>query len=206
MAQRRDRVFVLKSVDFKEADRIMTVFGRERGKFAIIAKGIRKLKSSNRGNLQTMFLSDISYFEGTNLGVLKEAELLLVPDFRNEYESMQKTLRFLYKLLPEDEPEPEIFKMLENFLGKISVTEMNRFRYKGLQALGYIPSHLFCTICSERKKSKFMNMNDMSMICDSCYRSSSGTIKETFRDTAEFGGSNSEITLALDRFVEALIE
>jgi len=37
----RDTVTVIKSINYSEADKILTVFGREFGKFSLFAKGIR---------------------------------------------------------------------------------------------------------------------------------------------------------------------
>ena len=44
----RDIVTVIKSVNYSEADKILTVFGRELGKFTLFAKSMRKINSKNR--------------------------------------------------------------------------------------------------------------------------------------------------------------
>ena len=42
----KDIVTVIKSVNYSEADKVLTIFGREYGKFAVFAKGIRKINSN----------------------------------------------------------------------------------------------------------------------------------------------------------------
>ena len=37
--------FVLKRTNYGEADKILTVFTKERGKIKVLAKGVRKIKS-----------------------------------------------------------------------------------------------------------------------------------------------------------------
>src|SRR5690606_11974084 len=96
----RDTVFVLKSLDYSETDKILTVFGLEAGKFSLIAKGIRKISSKNRGNMQTLSLSAISYYKGQGMGVLMETQNLAYIDFLSEdMEDLQRVLLLLNKLL-----------------------------------------------------------------------------------------------------------
>ena len=43
---------ILKHMDYGEADRIVVVFSKERGKVRAIAKGVRKLHSRKAGHLE----------------------------------------------------------------------------------------------------------------------------------------------------------
>ena len=72
----RDIVTVIKSVNYSEADKILTVFGKNSGKFTLFAKGIRKINSKNRGNMQTLSTSSISYYEGRGMPLLTESKLI----------------------------------------------------------------------------------------------------------------------------------
>ena len=76
----KDTVIVLKSVNYSEADKVLTVLGKYLGKFALFAKGIRKINSRNRGNMQTLSISDISFYEGKGLPVLTESQLVYSSD------------------------------------------------------------------------------------------------------------------------------
>ena len=73
----KDTVIVLKSVNYSEADKVLTVLGKYTGKFSLFAKGIRKINSKNRGNMQTLSISDISFYEGRGLHKKKYPKYLM---------------------------------------------------------------------------------------------------------------------------------
>ena len=108
MALVKDKIIVIKGTDFSEADRILTVLGRNRGKFSLIAKGVRKIESKNRPAVQTLCSSSIAYYEGKNLGVLIEAQVIdqIEPE-KDKIELMSKLLIILNNLLPEDDRDEE---------------------------------------------------------------------------------------------------
>ncbi|MBN2100725.1 DNA repair protein RecO [Candidatus Dojkabacteria bacterium] len=74
MAVYRDEVAVIKSRDLGESDKLVTLFGRKRGRFTVVAKGIRLAKSRKRGHLETFNLCRVSCAEGKNIDILVEAE------------------------------------------------------------------------------------------------------------------------------------
>ena len=115
----RDIVTVIKSVNYSEADKVLTVFGRERGKFTLFAKGIRKINSKNRGNVQTLSTSRISFFEGKGMPLLTESELVNTLDLDNlQVENVRRILYMLNKFLQEGDAYPELFDSLQNALKK----------------------------------------------------------------------------------------
>ena len=59
LATRRARVYptdaiALKRMDFSEADRIITIFTPEHGKFRVLAKGVRRSTSRMAGHLDDL--------------------------------------------------------------------------------------------------------------------------------------------------------
>ncbi|MDD4382409.1 MAG: DNA repair protein RecO, partial [Candidatus Dojkabacteria bacterium] len=76
----KDIVTIIKSINYSEADKILTVFGREYGKFSLFAKGIRKINSKNRGNMQTLCTSNIAFYQGKGMPVLTESQLVRTLD------------------------------------------------------------------------------------------------------------------------------
>lgn len=67
---------VLRTINYGEADRIVSIYTSGRGKVSCIAKGIRKLKSRKGGNLE-MF-NRVSFFAsiGKGLDIITEVECL----------------------------------------------------------------------------------------------------------------------------------
>jgi len=69
MTEQRTRTFhaqavVLRHIEYGEADRILTLFSLERGKFQAIAKGVRKIKSRKAGHLEPFTYVSLFLAEG----------------------------------------------------------------------------------------------------------------------------------------------
>ena len=137
----KDVVTVIKSVNYAEADKVLTVFGRELGKFTVFAKGIRKINSKNRGNMQTLCTSKISFYEGRGLPILTESESLYVPDLQSEHfqiESVERVLFLLNKFLQDFDPYPKLFDALQVVLKKgLRLEDVNKLRIKFLKEMGF---------------------------------------------------------------------
>jgi len=71
----RTEGIVLKSKDYGEADKLLTIFTRARGKAQAIVKGVRKQKSRLRGGVQPLTLSDFQMYEGRSLDTVIQAEV-----------------------------------------------------------------------------------------------------------------------------------
>ena len=67
---------ILKRVDFGEADRLITIFTKNRGKITSLAKGIRRIESRRSGNVELLNKAKLSFAESRSLPILTEAESL----------------------------------------------------------------------------------------------------------------------------------
>lgn len=150
MSQFKDNIVVLKSTNLGEADKIITVFGENFGKYAVVAKGIRKLESKNRGNLQTMSVAKVSFYRRTNLGVLTESELLAYPEITPDtMKNIQRVLVLVSKVIPEDQPDKEIYAKLVGVVNdNFDLATVNRFRLFFLKQMGYL-EYALCAECGE---------------------------------------------------------
>lgn len=64
---------ILRQRKIGETDRLYTLYTLEAGKFAIIAKGVRKMMSKNAPHLEDFMVSHVSIVRGRGLGVIKSA-------------------------------------------------------------------------------------------------------------------------------------
>ena len=64
---------VLKRTDMGEADRILTLFTPNKGKFHAIAKGIRRPISKKAGHLELLGRSQLQMALGRNLDIVTQA-------------------------------------------------------------------------------------------------------------------------------------
>lgn len=78
---RRQRLYrvnavVLRRRDLGEADRLLTVFTRDRGKLTLLAKGVRRQASRKAGHIEPFTHVDLLVAKGKNLDIVTQAETL----------------------------------------------------------------------------------------------------------------------------------
>ena len=77
MKRESDRAFLLRSVNFKESDKIVTLFLERMGKISAMAKGARKSWRRFGGALEPFSLFEVTVVQGKgNLWRLDEATLI----------------------------------------------------------------------------------------------------------------------------------
>lgn len=76
MANYRDQGIVLRTYKLGETDRIVHLFTQGRGKVRAVAKGVRRPGSRFGGRLEPFSHVDLQLYEGRNLDVINQAELL----------------------------------------------------------------------------------------------------------------------------------
>lgn len=142
------KAIVLKRFNYKEADKMITLFTLELGKLTAIAKGIRKVKSAKRGHLELFNIAEIQTTEHRNWHILIQAES--IKSRSNIKKDYQLTSAAYYitevfeKLTPELEPNRTLFIFLDKTLDLLdqsteekALTIVNAFNLKILRILGY---------------------------------------------------------------------
>jgi DNA repair protein RecO (recombination protein O) len=76
MATYRDQGIVLRTYKLGETDRILNLLTQGRGKVRAVAKGIRRPGSRFGGRLEAYSHVDLQLYEGRNLDVVNQAELI----------------------------------------------------------------------------------------------------------------------------------
>jgi len=200
----KDIATVIRSVNYSEADKILTVFGKFNGRFSLMAKGIRKINSKNRGNMQTLSTSEISYYEGKGLPILTESQLVFAPeiDSHMDVENVERILYMLNKFLVEGEKNLKIFELLQSLLNKdMRTLEVNKFRIQILRILGFLADFDVCKNCGESNDLKYFDPKTFTVICKNCYSKNSKGVKLS-KDVY----SKSIFTEALDRYIKKIVE
>lgn len=208
MALKKDRVVVLKSINYSEADKILTVFGRNKGRFTLLCKGIRKIVSKNRGNMQTLSISDVTFYEGRGMSILCESSFVNSSEYEKyDYSEIKELLYLLNKVLVEDQPEPRIFFLLERLFDQgFNPGNVNRFRLKCLQELGFLPDLKRCSICGGEDQLEYFETRTFSMICEKCYREKALIKSKSVFHVSKVKYSSKIMSEAIDRFIKAVIE
>lgn len=139
---------VLKRSNFSEADKIITLFSKERGKIKVIAKGLRRIKSRRAPHLELFNLVDIILHKGKNFDLVTEAKSS--QQYSLSKESLEKTGYLFYisevldQVMPEEQAHPEVFEMLLETLNKIGKSDepqrlVKEFVVQIVWNLGYLP-------------------------------------------------------------------
>ncbi len=200
----KDLVTVIKSVNYSEADKILTVFGKYNGKFALIAKGIRKIASKNRGNMQTLSTSDISFYEGKGLPILTESQLIYAPeiDSHTDMANVERVLYILNKFLVEGDRNGKIFNLLQSVLQEdLDTSRVNKFRIQVLKELGFLGEFNVCNTCHSNKDISYFLPNNFTVVCKNCYSNGNKGVK---LDKDIY--SKTLFTEALDKYIKKIVE
>lgn len=121
--------YILKRVNFGEADKIITVFTEFNGKLRVLGKGVRKLESRRAPHLELFNLTCITLSKGKNFDIITESELISpYPNFRKDIKkiaSIYKISEIIDRLCPENEPYRNIFSIFRKILTQFE-QETNR--------------------------------------------------------------------------------
>lgn len=138
---------ILKSKNFFEADKIITVFSRQFGKLILLAKGARRVTSRKGPNLEVFNKVTLFINSGKSLDTINEATIL---EMYQGARANLKLVGFAYnicelvdKLTPERQESESIYNLLETTFVKLSkpIREKNLildFKQKLLEELGYL--------------------------------------------------------------------
>ena len=140
--------FVLGRRNFGEADRIIDVYSKDRGKISLIAKGVRRLGSRKRGHIEIFSKINFQVVNGKGMGILTEVET--VDDFKSIRKSMKKISLAYYfmevigKITHEGEENLELYSILSGSMERLKKTKRLRelrssFVVELLKSLGYWP-------------------------------------------------------------------
>jgi DNA repair protein RecO (recombination protein O) len=157
----RSPALVIRTVDVFETSLVVTLFTREHGKVAAMAKGARRLKSPFQGGLDLLSVSDIVWLPkaSESLDLLTEAEAL------ERFACLRRDLAALYagyyiaELLTDltdyHDPHPKLFDAARTTLRHLGEPELRtwrvlRFELAALRELGLMPALDLCADCGTR--------------------------------------------------------
>lgn len=146
-----DQAIILKRHNYGEADRILTVFTHQYGKFSCIAKGVRKITSKKSPHIELFTHCKLYFVNGKNLPLVTEAQTIGTFSYlKNNLESTRLAfggLELLDRLLVDEQPQPNVFaaflKLLTYLDGTNELLEtkqtllVSRFQLKILEELGF---------------------------------------------------------------------
>lgn len=161
MSSEKAEALVLRLVDFSESSRVVTLFSKEFGKFAALAKGAKRLKGPFDAALDLLSRCRVVFIKKSagSLNLLTEARL--ITRFRPENADLSRVYGGYYfaeliNLLTEDfDPAPTIFDLAVNSLNALASSESNpsleivQFEITLLREIGLLPNLFECSVCGK---------------------------------------------------------
>jgi DNA repair protein RecO (recombination protein O) len=172
--------FILRSIDVRESDSVLTVLTRDYGKISLIAKGARKTESKFTSALDALTLSELVFYEGEDLKLLKEASI--VRDFRavkrgyHRLEVALEAARLAHLLIEEEDPDLPVFVLFGEALAGLGEMDQHAlwalaFKLKLLRVLGIAPRLGRCAGCGKALAPElWFSPAGGGLVCPVCHR------------------------------------
>ncbi|MDR7533312.1 MAG: DNA repair protein RecO [Armatimonadota bacterium] len=153
---------VLRRRSLGEADRLVTLFSRDRGKVTAVARGARRPRSRLGGRLEPPARVRALVAEGRTLDVLAQVEVLdAYPPLRRDLERMAATalvLELVDRALADRHPHPDVYRLLQDALGLLVQGAGDLacvwFLARLLVLTGYRPVVGRCAACGNRTRGE----------------------------------------------------
>ena len=179
---------VLSSFVYRDSDRIVNLFSRERGRQSALAKGALKPKNSLRGLCQPPRYCRLEMAKSRgSLDILAQGELVeAYLDIHNDLLKIAYSgyiAELILAGMPEQKPQEEVFflalaafTLLE--MGQNPSLALNLFQLRFLKALGFTPKLDQCSVCGRRVEgsSFYLSPRRGGLVCASCYGATEGLI------------------------------
>jgi DNA repair protein RecO (recombination protein O) len=173
---------VLRSIRYGEADRILHLYSRTRGRIGAIAKGARKPRSRFGGRLEPFFRLDLLLHEGRGdlMTVTGATTVDGYPRLRSSGAALTAGARAcdsVLRLLDAAEPNPPAYNLLCRYLSLLDdpaaprATELETalaFRLKLALVAGFAPELGTCARCGEAGHFVGFSGSAGGVVCGSC--------------------------------------
>ena len=153
------RAVVLRRVDYRDSDRIVTLFTEQYGKLGAIARAARSSHKRFAAGLESLCVVEVMLEPGRgDLATLREARpvwpCLALLTSLDRIEAAGAGLEMLRATLAERQPEPEVFERVVAFLldldaGASPATRLLQFQLDTLDILGLSPELEQCAVCAK---------------------------------------------------------
>ena len=170
------KAIVLKATDYKENDKLILLYSLEYGKITVHAKGIRK----NTAKLK--FAADQFCFGQYELAKIDDRFTLKTCDQLESFFTLREDVVAYYAACTvaeclmnytEEQSDPQLFvetlKALQALVSGVEpLTVTLRYILRFLELQGFKLEFDRCSVCGEKKRKLFLDLQRGSLVCDSC--------------------------------------
>jgi DNA repair protein RecO (recombination protein O) len=175
----RDEAVVLRTHPLGEADRIITLLTKERGRIRAVAKGVRRTKSRFGARLEPFMVVDVQCYEGRNLDTVTQAESIatygqtIARDYA-VYTAATVMVETAEQLTEEHEPSTQQYRLLSGALRSLGGGEhdpalvLDAYLLRSLAVAGWAPSFHDCAKCGVLGPHSAFNIAAGGAVCPVC--------------------------------------
>jgi DNA repair protein RecO (recombination protein O) len=221
----QSRALLLRRVNYRDSDLMVTLFTESLGKVSALARGARKSKTRFVGSLEAMHTLRVELREARHGDLLEIKEAVLdkvrlgLTSSLDGLDAAGRLLLWVRTAAPERTPEPTLYKTLNDALDRLDETlrpetvasELATAGLRLLTALGWALDFEHCVACGKPcpdAKPAYLDPARGGLVCASCGR---GTVllskeqRENFARAAE-GGPVAELDPTASRLALRLVE
>ncbi len=178
---------VIGSMRYREADRIITLYTKDRGRVGAIAKGVRRTKSKVGGRLEPYALVQVSLHTGHGLYTVCGVETLRTfQGVRDQLFRMEEGARLLASvrhLFPAEEANLPVFNLLVRGVARLAEAPdasaacavVLAVNLKLLSLMGYAPDTTHCVVCGQDAALCGFSPSLGGLLCTSCVQGPSSS-------------------------------
>lgn len=179
MSYIKTKGIVLKEVNVGEADKILTIFSKSKGKISGAAKGARRPKSRLIAGTQLFCYSEFVLFKGKDIYSVSSCDVI-----EPFYEIRKDLVKLTYAahineivsdIVQEEQPSSKVLQLFLNSLYMLAKTDKSPqlitriFEIRLMAILGYAPSVTGCIRCGrEDFKDFYFSFKHCGFLCKHC--------------------------------------
>lgn len=173
------KALVLREVNYKESDKILTVLTADEGKLTVSARGCRKKGNALAAACQLLVWSEMTLYEYRGRWAVREA--LSERQFQGVRSDLDKLALASYiaevteTLAEEGQPEPELLSLTLNCLHGLDRMELHpekikaSYEWKAMALAGYEPMTDGCAVCGrETPEDPRIHLGEGVIHCARC--------------------------------------
>lgn len=180
MEEIKTKGIVVKSIDYKDSDKIVTIFSADFGLIKARVRGVKKAKAKLAFAVQPFALIEFVLVQkGGFYTVINATSIDQFFDITNDFDNyifMLGSLEVCEKTVKENDPQKDLFLLLLNSLNLVcygGVNSMNifiKFMIESLKLLGFHLELSSCACCGENLSNKIFpfSYDYNGMLCPKC--------------------------------------
>jgi DNA repair protein RecO (recombination protein O) len=181
MSSIKTSAIVLKSINWRDSSKIVTLFTREEGKISVIAKGARQLKSRYQGVLESVNLLEVLVYMSSTRKLQILGQATLEDSFKYIRGDFEKTgyafalLELTDLFFKEGSVDTIFFDFLKTLFSEIEkvsnpIVVFWYFLLKLSSYLGFRPVFDQCAACNRSVSSEesVFSIREGTIICNTC--------------------------------------